>query len=159
MDEKLVSDWNKVVGGNDHVYMLGDFTMLRAKSILDVMDLIKRLNGIIHIVFGNHDHKPMWMAIAALMPHKVKIEGERAEVNVHGQDITLCHYSHQVWNRSHFGSWHLFGHSHNTLPGIGKSMDVGVDSKYALHFNWAPFSFDEIKTHMDQKEIFGKVND
>lgn len=159
MDAKMIADWNKIVGDRDTVYMLGDFTMQRAKSILDVMDLLKKLNGTIHVVFGNHDDKKMWYAIAALMPHKVVIEGERVEINIQGQDIALCHYSHQVWNRSHFGAWHLFGHSHNTLPGIGKSMDVGVDAKYALHYNWAPFSFDEIKAQMDQKEIFGKVTD
>jgi calcineurin-like phosphoesterase family protein len=33
----------------------------------------------------------------------------------------------QVWYRSNQGSWHLFGHSHGKLKGIGLSFDVGVD--------------------------------
>ncbi|HJQ13673.1 MAG TPA: hypothetical protein VJ830_02910, partial [Anaerolineales bacterium] len=41
--------------------------------------------------------------------------------------IVLCHYSMQVWDRSSHGSWHLFGHSHGKLTGVGMSFDVGVD--------------------------------
>jgi calcineurin-like phosphoesterase family protein len=43
------------------------------------------------------------------------------------QVVVLCHYSMQVWDRSHYGSWHLFDHSHGTLKGIGLSFDVGTD--------------------------------
>jgi hypothetical protein len=36
----------------------------------------------------------------------------------------------RVWNRSHHGSWHLYGHSHGRLPEPPTllSMDVGVDT-------------------------------
>ncbi len=39
-----------------------------------------------------------------------------AEISVHGQPIVICHYAMRVWNRSHHGAWHLYGHSHGNLP-------------------------------------------
>ena len=32
------------------------------------------------------------------------------------QLVVLCHYAMRVWDRSHYGSWHLYGHSHGNLP-------------------------------------------
>ena len=43
------------------------------------------------------------------------------------QVIVLCHYALRVWDRAHYGSWHLYGHSHGQLPSLGLSLDVGVD--------------------------------
>ncbi len=151
MDAKLIADWNKVVTKNDDVYVTGDFCMMGVKSILEVMDILNQLNGTIHLVFGNHDHKNMWYAIEKLMAGKVVILGDMAEIKVEGQHIVLCHYSLRTWNRSHYKSWHLFGHSHNTLEGTGLSMDCGVDAKYANLYNWAPWSFEEISAVMENK--------
>jgi len=53
--------------------------------------------------------------------------------------IFLSHYSHRVWSQSHHGILHLYGHSHGSLPGIGKSMDVGVDTN-----DLYPYHLDEI---------------
>ena len=60
--------------------------------------------------------------------------------------MTLCHFSMRVWPKSHYDSWNLYGHSHNCLPGEGKSMDVGVDAH-----GFAPVSFEEVKTIMEQR--------
>ena len=40
----------------------------------------------------------------------------------------MNHYSHRIWNMSHYGAYHLFGHSHGTLDDIGRSMDVGLNT-------------------------------
>ena len=45
----------------------------------------------------------------------------------------------RVWNASHRGSIHLFGHSHGNLPDHGKSMDVSADTN-----NFYPYSIDDI---------------
>ena len=64
------------------------------------------------------------------------------------QKFFLSHYSHQIWNKSHHNSIHLFGHSHGSLEGIGKSMDVGVDTN-----NLYPYHLDEIMEIMVHKQV------
>ncbi len=65
----------------------------------------------------------------------------------------LSHYSHQVWLGSHRGFIHLFGHSHDSIEGIGKSMDVGIDVAKRLLGKYRPFSIEEVINIMDKKEI------
>lgn len=52
MNEAIVERWNEVVDVNDDVYVLGDL-MLGEYEV--GLDCIKRLNGALHIVIGNHD--------------------------------------------------------------------------------------------------------
>jgi len=62
------------------------------------------------------------------------------------REFHLSHYSHQVWPASHKGVIHLFGHSHGSLRGIGRSMDVGVDT----HKEFRPYHINEIFKIMDK---------
>ena len=57
------------------------------------------------------------------------------------QLIVLCHYAFRVWRNAHHGSWHLYGHSHGSLPSAGRSMDVGVDCH-----DFSPISYEQVKT-------------
>tara|TARA_R110000822_G_scaffold302649_2_gene426991 strand:+ start:39793 stop:40317 length:525 start_codon:yes stop_codon:yes gene_type:complete len=52
MNELIVSNWNKVVHKKDVTYIVGDITM--EKSNYGILD---RLNGIKHVILGNHDKK------------------------------------------------------------------------------------------------------
>lgn len=49
-DNHIVDSWNKVVNKKDTTYLLGDVTMEKANY-----EILNRLNGIKHIVLGNHD--------------------------------------------------------------------------------------------------------
>ena len=49
-DNYIVNQWNKVVNKKDTTYLLGDITMEKANY-----EILDRLNGIKHIVLGNHD--------------------------------------------------------------------------------------------------------
>lgn len=70
------------------------------------------------------------------------------EIRHNGQRIILCHYAFRVWNSSHHGSWHLYGHSHGSLPDdLGAlSWDVGSDNN-----NFTPISFEQVKEIMSHK--------
>lgn len=54
----------------------------------------------------------------------------------------------RVWNKSHYGAWMLYGHSHGSLIDDPNSLsfDVGVDCH-----NYKPFSFEEVKEIMSHK--------
>jgi len=132
MNEALIAKWNARVGKGDVVYHLGDFAWGDWEPILN------RLNGDIILIRGGHDKKyekkfgGRFLHIADLM-----------DIVVQGYAIVLCHYCMRVWNKSHYDSWHLFGHSHGRLPALGKSLDVGVDGH-----DFAPWSWEEVKGYM-----------
>lgn len=127
MNETIIENWNNVVCKNDTVYHLGDF------SFGEPYPYLERLNGNIVFIKGNHDKNDLKM-------HKI------LEINLEGISITMCHYCMRVWNKSHFNSFHLFGHSHGTLEPIGKSWDVGVDNN-----NFTPVSWPKIKEIMNKR--------
>lgn len=55
MDEYIVNKWNSVVGKDDTVYHLGDFALGMHQD--QVKDLLRKLNGEIILIMGNHDRK------------------------------------------------------------------------------------------------------
>lgn len=77
------------------------------------------------------------------------------EISIDGQRICMSHYAMRVWNKSHHGSWMLYAHSHSTLEGTpwGKSMDVGIDNYFRLNGEYKPFSFQEIRTIMNTRDV------
>jgi calcineurin-like phosphoesterase family protein len=52
-DEHIIAKWNSVVHKRDVTYILGDVTMEKSAPY----PLLDRLNGIKHIVLGNHDRR------------------------------------------------------------------------------------------------------
>ena len=53
MDNRLIELWNSVVGKDDLVYVLGDFTLSRRKDI--IVNLVNILHGRKILIMGNHD--------------------------------------------------------------------------------------------------------
>ena len=49
-EDYLVEKWNSVVGPDDEVYHIGDFA-----TTDEGLEVIKRLNGKIHLIMGNYD--------------------------------------------------------------------------------------------------------
>jgi len=139
MDEVLIKNHNEVVQKNDIVIHAGDFAWVKTHA--DAQKYIKRLNGNHIFLVGSHDK---WM-------HKSK--GQIWEKTIHGYFVVICHYAMRVWARSHFNSWHLFGHTHGGLEPQGKSWDIGVDNN-----NFYPVSFEQIKEIMkDRPDNFNLV--
>lgn len=138
MDEDIIAKWNAKVSQYDYVYVLGDMFFHNATR---AEEILKRLNGVKILVYGNHDK--VIRDNKGLQKYFYEIH-EFLErdfvVNDHKQKIIMCHYAMRVWNKSHYNSWMLYGHSHGTLPDAGnKSMDVGVDTN-----DMELYSFDDI---------------
>jgi calcineurin-like phosphoesterase family protein len=140
MDETMIERWNKLVRANDDIWHLGDFNY---RSKLTTEQYLRRLNGRIHLVYGNHDDRD-----AKRYAHLFASVQEVKYLRLFEEKITLYHYAQRVWRNSHHGAWHLFGHSHGSLPRYHRSMDVGVD----VH-NFSPVSFEEIRAYMITQEI------
>lgn len=128
MNAVMVETWNRLVTDDDTVYHLGDFTL---DDIHHFRKWASQLNGHIKILPGSHDHP--WLKdfvddekVQVIAP-LISLEFPELIGGTSPQVIVLCHYSMQVWDQSNHGAWHLFGHSHGKLKGIGLSFDVGVD--------------------------------
>ena len=64
----------------------------------------------IFFIEDNHDSAARQIRASFAWFNSVKM------VEVNGQPIWLSHYAHRVWMRAHYGAWHLYGHSHHSLP-------------------------------------------
>ncbi|MFD0963285.1 metallophosphoesterase [Pseudofulvibacter geojedonensis] len=147
MDEELIKRWNSKVQPNDIVYHLGDVAM--TKNPEGIGDILNRLNGKIYLIKGNHEHSALkhkgrfeWIKDY----HELKVKDEEAPNG--SQKIILLHYAMKVWRSSFRGTWHLYGHSHGSLPDDPNSLsfDVGVDCH-----DYYPISYEEVKAIMKQK--------
>jgi calcineurin-like phosphoesterase family protein len=133
MGEEMIKRWNNVVGPNDIVVHLGDFTMRRNADY--ILKLLSRLNGKIILVWGNHDHKESWgEVLTRIEPNKILFTCDILEMNVNygagRTDVVFCHFPIASWNHKERGTLHLFGHCHGNYNDKAdpRSLDVGVDS-------------------------------
>ena len=149
MNEALIDNHNKVVKPGDTVYNLGDISF---GSYEDSKNILRRLNGNIHIVWGNHD-KTLQANVSDLIKSDIiKSAQHYLEINYNRQHFVLFHFAMRTWNRAHHGSIHTFGHSHNSLPPFGKSADVGVDST-VFTTEYRPISVDEVMEFMNNQKF------
>lgn len=144
----IVKGINDIVGADDILWHLGDWSFGGFDKIRTFRDQLVCQN--IHLVFGNHDHhiennkENIRDLFSSVQYYK--------ELSISGNKLCLLHYGMRVWNKSHKGAIHLYGHSHNTLPSQGKSMDVGVDVSFERFGKYRPFSWMEINSIMSKKD-------
>lgn len=148
MNEAMIDAHNSCVKPEDTVYFLGDF------AFGDFQRVVERLQGKKILVLGNHDQKIISKKSDWIGQNRFSQIHDYKEIKVGGQKICLFHFGMRVWNGSHKGTWHLYGHSHGTLPPQGLSVDVGVDSPYVTGTApLRPLSFDEIAHFMSGRTV------
>lgn len=175
MNEAIRDRHNAVCDKDTIVFNLGDALLLPRQSnravetelLREAKSLLQSFKGKIYYLPGNHESdivtiRECW----TLMPPLVDLTvGKGSEA----QHIVLCHYALRTWNKAHYGSWHLFGHSHGGLKldngtlmvesDRGRCIDVGVDTN-----DYYPYSFEDVKKIMDNKVFIpsdhhsGKMN-
>ena len=140
MNEAIVERWNSVVKPDDLVYHLGDILM----SHYDV-NILKRLNGSIYLIRGNHDTDNKLRDIYAT--------GKLANNDVHTSELIkfgklslfLCHYPVLTANfdDKHFNRHviNLHGHTHQ------KKNWINIDNPFMYHVGCD--SHDSYPVHID----------
>lgn len=156
MNQVLVDNINNMVGENDILIHLGDWSFGGFEKVQEFRDRILCKN--IHLVLGNHDHhiernKEGIQKLFSSVQQYLRLEVRRPLTKSMNEKFTfVCmHYpiaSHHDMNQ---GVIHLHGHVH--LPphlriGKGKSLDVGVDGN-----GLEPISLDEILELMSKQPI------
>lgn len=141
MDNTIIHNWNAVVQPGDTVYHLGDFAVGGGGAV----PYFKRLHGNILFCWGNHDKRLRELETGKMLYGPIE---HVRHISVDGQRIFLSHYAHRVWDGSHRGVWHLYGHSHGTLPDdpASLSFDVGLDCTSMM-----PLSLRQVAERMAKK--------
>ncbi len=155
MNEALVRNWNEVVGPEDTVYCLGDFSLSFSAAQL----FSKRLMGKKKLVPGNHD----WCH-----PSHKKARGERIKDQIKAYEdlgwevlsifseydfegvarVNVCHLPyrfdstddrHSDYRLVDDGRFLICGHVHEKWTKKGKMINVGVD-----RHNYRPISSSKV---------------
>ena len=154
MDEEMIRRWNEIVGPADTVYHLGDFTLF-GHQYAELF--FSKLNGIIKVLSYPWHHDGRWIhkggifsktpALVTHSPPVVALEFPEYGDGRYSQAIVLCHYPFAVWDRKHYGAWHLHGHSHGTYQADGAILDVGVDCH-----NFYPVSLERVANRLRKQQ-------
>jgi calcineurin-like phosphoesterase family protein len=160
MNEKIITRWNSRITKEDDVYVLGDLVMGGVENV----ELLKQLNGKIHIIYGNHDGPKKREAYAEL--ENVVECGWANMIKYKKYNFYLSHYP-TITDNEDIGEIvspkecviNLFGHTHqfddfyDTNDGYNFRMyHVGVDSHDCF-----PVPIDEVIEEI--KMVFQKSKD
>ena len=167
--DMIIDIINKKVTKSDRLYILGDFalgfkgTFAKYRNRIRVKDL--------WLIQGNHD--PSEALCKEVFGERFRIT---YETKSKGMPTWLSHYPHMFWPKSHYGSFHLFGHVHNQKTELinkifpeMRSLDVCPESYKTIFGEWGIFSEDQVydilitrKGHEDLTEIrkeFGSLEE
>lgn len=166
MDQVLINNWNDVVGADDIVYHLGDFTL---SGPIEAKQYFRQLNGYIYVLANTWHHDKRWLQEVEwfpeagvldisfqsgtryynpvkVLPPMVVLEIEGLGNEGHPLAVTLCHYPLAVWDRKHYGAWHLYGHTHKSDNSGEFRLNVGVDC-----MNYHPVNLGGVLEYMYDK--------
>ena len=148
MDNTLIDNWNSVVRPHDQVFHLGDFSLGEPET---AKEYFSELNGRITVLTYTWHHDKYWLQgllyqesksghAINLWPPMVVLEIDSMGKDSYPLAITLCHYPMALWDRKHYGAWHIHGHIHSRgLKRNEKIFDAGVDN-----CNYSPISLQKI---------------
>lgn len=151
MNELMILKWNSLVQPQDVVWTLGDFSFGKTR---DTCNILRRLNGNINLVFGNHDQ---WFQEATCAEYFDSVQ-QYKELKIGGRHVVLFHYPIVQWNKMHYGGYHLYGHVHGSYTHSGRAMDVGIDARPQADMGL--WHWDEIDSHLGKRPVLdhhGKV--
>ena len=155
MDAMLVGNINEVVGQNDILFHLGDWSFGGFEKIREFREKIVCQN--VHIITGNHDqhiesNRENVQSLFSSVNKYLELSVRKNDIK---QTFVLMHFPIASWNDLAKGAIHLHGHVHlpsNKRVGPGKMMDVGVDGN-----DLKPISVGEILTLMERQPVKGML--
>jgi calcineurin-like phosphoesterase family protein len=157
MNDTIVNNINSIVGQDDILIHLGDWSFGGFDSIKEFRDRIACQN--ICLAYGNHDHhiENNREDIQSIFTHTFQytvLEVSRPTFKTIAgwkHEFVIDHYPLASWHDMNKGRFHLFGHVHlppnQKLMG-GRSMDVGMDGN-----NLIPYELKEVVAILENRPI------
>lgn len=162
-DQKLIDNWNKTVGIDDDVYWLGDISWHRS---LKTLEILNQLNGVIHLIRGNHDNKIL--KNRDVQSRFIEIVDYKELTLSDGKGLVLCHYPIPCFKNHYYGWNHFYGHVHNGWEwNMMKQVRYQMEELYDMpcemynvgamlpYMNYTPRTFDEIVCNGESKVMSG----
>lgn len=172
MNDAILDRINEAVGKKDRLWILGDFAVRSTPArTAEFRDRIRCRD--VRMIWGNHDDRPAcrplftacYDAVMVYVPDEGQsmtedeVQDALAAEKLGSREVRrmsrvyLSHYAHVVWQASHKGVYHLYGHSHGNLEAWRERtipsalcFDVGVD----VH-DFRPWSWEEIHAGLADK--------
>ena len=156
MNDTLVNNINEVVGEDDILIHLGDWSFGGFENIELFRNRINCKN--VHLVFGNHDHhvrrdkggvQSLFSSTHDYLMIDLRVHKPGKIVDRH--TLICMHFPICSWDGMNDGNIHLHGHVHlpnNQRVADGKAMDVGVDGN-----DYYPISIENVLTIMRHQPI------
>lgn len=135
MNQSLIASWNSTVKLDDIVYVLGNF----AWDPTTAEDIIKKLNGTIIFVQGEHDSAIVDLAKRKVMPHHAALIEPLFTSNV--DKISLSYWPLYEWPGKSKGYYHFFGYPNKKYKTDHKKRMVNVSCDF---WSYKPKSLDSI---------------
>jgi calcineurin-like phosphoesterase family protein len=130
MTDAMIAKWNAVVGREDKVFHLGDFSFLNQEKTASI---VSRLNGYKLLVLGNHDRgrSRSWWLKAGF--------DEVSEYPIIYKEFFFLSHEPLYMNR-HMPYVNVHGHIHGQKYEGKQHFNVCVE-----HWDYAPVSFESIR--------------
>lgn len=110
MHDDIKRKWNEHVPKDAHVYILGD-VIWRFDD--DMRKYMKSLNGVLHLIRGNHDRNES-SRFKSLFCEITPYKEIKDKVNHTERRVILSHYYIPFYNSHYYNGILLHGHSHVT---------------------------------------------
>lgn len=161
MDSDILESINRYVLSDDILFIIGDFCKCYhndQQTFTTTANYLARINcKRCIIVWGNHDKPKVQAPLFYSSSHDYR---KNEYITTLGKTVYIhfYHFPCLSWDRSHYGSYHFYGHEHGTaekrfdalLPDRF-SMDVGIDHAYQLFREYRPFTLHEAVEHCDRR--------
>lgn len=151
MNEAIIKNWNSVVSECDDVYVLGDLMLGGPEYHVKGIELIKRLNGRIHVIAGNHDTDRR-IELYKTLPNVVSVlQAERIKWN--GYHFWLSHFPANTSNLEKETlkqvTINISGHTHSKSK-FYKDIPYIYNAAVDAH-NCTPVSVEEVISDIKEK--------
>lgn len=108
-DQTIIDNWNKTVNIDDTTYILGDVSDY---NVTKTIERLKQLNGNKVLIIGNHCRK--FLKNKFFRDCFIEIVDYKELDIEDGKKLVLSHYPIPCFNGQFRGSYHFFGHVHNS---------------------------------------------
>jgi calcineurin-like phosphoesterase family protein len=158
MNDAIVDNINNMIGVNDVLIHLGDFSFGGFDNITEFRNRIVCRN--IHLTYGNHDHhirnnkgniQSIFSSTQDYLHLDIRRPSSRGKGTMDKFSFVCMHYPIASWDGMNANMIHLHGHTH--LPkhlriADGRAMDVGVDGN-----DLEPISLDQVISLLNDQPI------